>query len=467
MLTPSKENFLNAFMEALFKINPSLHKNLSCMKRVGIFTWILGWGVYSNAKNIAKIKENLHTLQKQNQLQDKQIKQLANFLNLTMHQVDRHNEMLYELDTKMTIMNKTIQQIMWNVDVMRYESNLMHFFQNTLYRVYSSLYALQSDRESLFEYMRALALQELNPMIIPPDILKNILHKIETDIKSHARLKLCEDPESNIWSYYGTIKLTPIVLEDCLMLILTVPLVDQSLQMNLYKIYNLPMLHPILHVHAQYELESSYIAMVMDGMFVTLPTTLDVRLCLMMNGHLCMFNQALYPVEQMNWCVYALFINDEKCIGKNCVLRAINHTTNLAYSLDGYLWAISALATENLQLRCVMGTHIVTIQPPLQIVDIGNGCEAYSASIYIPAKSELTTMIQSITRSQFFLDYNYNYTNVSKFLIWHKTDFATLTPDEIKSLKAKMLKLLTMPMDIFKEVLGNIDEKYPFQCHQN
>ena len=37
-----------------------------------------------------------------------------------------------------------------------------------------------------------------------------------------------------------------------------------------------------------------------------------------------------------------------------------------------------------------METHIVTIKPPLQIVDIGNGCEAYSASIYIPAKSELT-----------------------------------------------------------------------------
>ena len=102
------------------------------MKRVGVFIWILGWGVYSNTKNIAKIKDNIHALQKQNQLQDKQIKQLANYLNLTMHQVDRHSEMLYELDTKMTIMNKTIQQIMWNVDAMQYESNLMHFFQNKL-----------------------------------------------------------------------------------------------------------------------------------------------------------------------------------------------------------------------------------------------------------------------------------------------------------------------------------------------
>ena len=51
---------------------------------------------------------------------------------------------------------------------------------------------------------------------------------------------------------------------------------------------------------------------------------------------------------------------------------------------------------------------------------------------------------------------------MSNFLIWHKTNFATLTTDEIKTLKAKMLKLPTMLMDIFKKVLGNIDENYPF-----
>ena len=310
--------------------------------------------------------------------------------------------------------------------------------------------------------MRALASQELNPMIIPPDVLKNILHNIELDIKSHARLKLCEDPEANIWSYYRTIKLTPIVLEDCLMLILTIPLVNQSLNMNLYKVYNLPMLHPVLHVHVQYEIENTYLATVMDGMFITLPTAIDVKLCLMTNGHLCMFKQALYPVEQMNWCIYALFVNDEKQIERNCILKTINQTTNLAHSLDGCLWAISALATEKPQIRCVMDTKVITIKPPLQIVDIGNGCEAYSTSIYIPAKSELTTTMQTITRSQFFLDYNFNYTNVSNFLVWHNTNFATLTPEEVKTLKAKMLKLPTMSMDIFNKALDNINENYPF-----
>ena len=76
-------------------------------------------GYFLNARNLNKIKDNLHILQKQNQLQNKQIKQLANYLNLTMHQVDRHSEMLYEMDIKMTFMNKTIQEIMWNVDSMQ------------------------------------------------------------------------------------------------------------------------------------------------------------------------------------------------------------------------------------------------------------------------------------------------------------------------------------------------------------
>ena len=70
---------------ALHKINPLLHRDLSQMKTVGILTWILGWGAYCNAQSISKIKDYLHTLQKQNQLQDKQIKYLAKYLNLTMH----------------------------------------------------------------------------------------------------------------------------------------------------------------------------------------------------------------------------------------------------------------------------------------------------------------------------------------------------------------------------------------------
>ena len=70
--------------------------------------------------------------------------------------------------------------------------------------------------------------------------------------------------------------------------------------------------------------------------------------------------------------------------------------------------------------------------------------------------------MQSLTRSQFFLEYNFQYTNVSNFVVWYKTDFATLNKEEITSLKAKIMKLPTMPMDNFDKTLETIDENYPF-----
>ena len=108
-----------------------------------------------------------------------------------------------------------------------------------------------------------------------------------------------------------------------------------------------------------------------------------------------------------------------------------------------------------------METHIITIKPPLQILDVGNGCEASSANIYITAKSELTATLQLITRSQFFLDFNFNYTNASSFLVWYNFNFTKLTETEIKTLKNKMLQLPPLSMDVFDNIIDNIDD-YPF-----
>ena len=149
ILTPSEENFLDEYMKALYKISPSLHNNLTHIKRVGIFTWILHWGVYSNARSISKINNNLHTLQKQNQLQDKQIKQLANYINLTMHQVSRHSEMLYEMDTKMFTINNTLQHLMWKLEMLCIMNLMYYITSKQEYIEYILLYMLFRETSNL------------------------------------------------------------------------------------------------------------------------------------------------------------------------------------------------------------------------------------------------------------------------------------------------------------------------------
>ena len=78
---------------------------------------------------------------------------------------------------------------------------------------------------------------------------------------------------------------------------LTIPLTDQSLEMNLYKVYNLPALHPELKVEFTYELEGEYLAITKNKLYAALPTAREIRICKGTGGYLCLMNQALYPIE--------------------------------------------------------------------------------------------------------------------------------------------------------------------------
>ena len=104
---------------------------------------------------------------------------------------------------------------------------------------------------------------------------------------------------------------------------------------------------------------------------------------------------------------------------------------------------------------------MVAIEPPLCIVVTGNGCEAFSPNLYIPAKSELTTTMQSLTRSQFFLQYNLQYIKMSSFVVFQEMTFEQLTTEELAGLHAQIQMLEPMNMKLFNEKLKLIDENYP------
>ena len=347
---PSEEKLLDHLMVVLEEMNPQLHARLSRVKQFGLMTWILGWGVYSNSHSIWKIKQNLKVLQDQNILQGKQIKELAKHLNFTMTQVSRHEEMLYELDSKLLILNQTLQMVMVQLSYVCYETNLVDHMKMRVNQIYTTIYALKEDIDLLYEYMSILGTKQLNPLVMPPDVFCKVLEQVQEGIQSNAWLRLSEDPYENIWAYYSIVKVTLIILEDRLIVIMTIPLIDNSLGMNLYKVHNLSMLHPRLGIQAEYKMEGECLAILVHGMYAILPHATDIKLCKMSQGHLCMLDHALYPIDHIEWCLYALFTNDLDKIKTNCIVKPKPHSTNLAHSLDGYLWAVSSVATEKLQV---------------------------------------------------------------------------------------------------------------------
>ena len=145
-------------------------------------------------------------------------------------------------------------------------------------------------------------------------------------------------------------------------IVMTIPLKDTSLQLNVYKVHNLPLVHPKLNVSVTYELEGKYLAIGHEGNYVSLPDEAELTICLLTRGGLCKMNQAMYPSDQINWCVWALFIKDDKMIKNVCTYNVQKRHGNLAQSLGGYLWAISSTAAEKIQVKCLKETYIVEIK---------------------------------------------------------------------------------------------------------
>ena len=433
-------------------------------KRFGLAGWIMGWGL-GYFGSFRAIKDNIRTLQAQNKLQQDQILELSHYLNITYAHVSTNRYAINNLQIQLAQINKTLMAVMQDVKFIRYTVAIITDVRIILAKLTLGVMGLQQNVEAIYEYLRVLASKQVNPLLIPPYALRGVLAHIKDDMKRNPRLQLPEDPNVNIWNYYSIMKITPIVMDDFLLIILTILLTDQSLEMNLYKVYNLPALHPKLKVEFTYELEGEYLAITKNKLYAALPTAREIRICKGTGGYLCLMNQALYPIDKLEWCIYALFTNDEKKKREYCSINTHRRGANKAQSLEGYLWTITAFEPGKMKIRCLTDTHVIDIKPPLTIIYVGNGCEAYSNNLFIPAKSELTSMDSSLVRHNYFQQFNEQYQNLTRYSLIDDLGIVQLMPKEIAKIPDRLMALQKLQ---FKELKRRLVEiKQPLNIHSN
>ena len=197
-------------------------------------------------------------------------------------------------------------------------------------------------------------------------------------------------------------------------------------------------------------------------MYVTLPTEQSVRVCLQTELAICILQQALYPVKHITWCVYALFIDDEERIKRDCTYSVTKVSGNKAISLGGYLWAVSSIKQEQLQVRCLEETHVIEIEPPLQIVYIGNGCKGYSPSMFLPAKNEMAIHAQVESHKEYFLQFNYVYTPDRYIGLWWQFRTRLMTDEDARAFITQVAPLGTMDYSLLQKRPPIIDTNYGF-----
>ena len=359
------------------------------VRRKRLIDLLAGIGVIINSVQIKKVKQSRNRLQEQNILQDQRIDELAHYLNLTVDRVKLHNEQIYALQVEMIHLHSGLRSLVVATNFHLYTYYLMNMAQLTVLKLLVGMKNLELNIDKISEYLWIMATHKATTTVIPPEALRSLLKKVVQQLRPNPWLRLPYDPEgTGIWKYYDNIRVYPVLTDNMLVILLTIPILDTTLELNIYRVHNLSAIPPGHQLAATYQLEGEYFAVGKHGMYIALPHRDMVVRCINSNLAICQMDQALYPARKVKWCVYALFIQDEERVKKYCKYTINEAEQNLALSLGGYLWAIRAVATEMLWIRCLLETYVITIHPPSQIVYVGNGCEGFSSSIFIPAKSD-------------------------------------------------------------------------------
>ena len=168
---------------------------------------------------------------------------------------------------------------------------------------------------------------------------------------------------------------------------------------------------------------------------------------------------------KIEWCIYALFTQDQDKIREYCAINSQKRDANKAQSLGGYLWAVSSLKKEKVQIRCLIDTHVEDIKQSLTIIYVGNGCEAYSNNLYIPAKSELKSRNDTVIRHVYLQQFNEGYLNFTKYSLIEDLGIKELTDREIENLPDYLAALPVLRFNELKRRLVEI--KKSLHIHSN
>ena len=96
---------------------------------------------------------------------------------------------------------------------------------------------------------------------------------------------------------------------------------------------------------------------------------------------------------------------------------------------------------------------------------MGDGCEAYSNNLFIPAKSELTSTDSSLVRHNYFQNFNGEYQDITRYSLIEDLGIVQLTPKEIAKIPDRLTALPKLQFKKLKRRLVEI--KQPLDIHSN
>ena len=94
------------------------------------------------------------------------------------------------------------------VSYLRYPVNILTDVCTSVTQLTYSILHLKENKNTLYEYLRVLANHKLNPLIVLPDDLCDILVKVKHDMQTNTHMELPDDADRNILANFSVLMVT-------------------------------------------------------------------------------------------------------------------------------------------------------------------------------------------------------------------------------------------------------------------
>ena len=178
--------------------------------------------------------------------------------------------------------------------------------------------------ENLRTELNMLSLNHLSPSTISPKNLRELLLDIRN--KLPASIKLPADPVNNIWYFYNTITCNAYLDGHKILIVLSIPLLDDKESYEIYKIHKLPLSKhgtstskdKNLGLTAKYDLSVEALMINKEWTKYALLSSNDFDACNNRYILFCNPKSPIYPINLSKSCIIALFLKNGENVRKYC-----------------------------------------------------------------------------------------------------------------------------------------------------
>ena len=307
-------------------------------------SWLTGT---ATTKGVNGIKKRVNQLTESQSMQQETLVHIVSILNITWYaaQINRQiiNVMMDKVDETVHDVNNLYNLTTSIATNLGYYQLILHI-RSVIANLHDSFSYIRTVSMHTMDYVDAATTGTLSPHILPIKHLKQMLSHIEETLLPILYLPVSSEDTLNFYQYLCT----------QLLLLIHVPIQDQSQQLSIYKILTLDIPHGNFTAH--YNTNTQYLGITQDETMAVEISPHQFSICQKANGQVCNNYTPFQLLANPLSCITALYTKNIASISARCSLQ-IQRTQSISIPspIAPNIWILStapSAVTTTMTLIC-------------------------------------------------------------------------------------------------------------------